>query len=100
MSENLRSVSVSLNEMDLKKLDILKSRFGYKKNIEMIRYLMTDAIEKIISEPMFQKENEDLIEEADAAINGPNERCTNPMHHHPPPQEEKVPPIISASPYA
>lgn len=88
MSENLRSATLNFNETDLKKLEILKSRFGYRKNIEMIRYLMTEAIERMLEEPMFQKGSEtELIDEANAAI------CKNPMHQS---QAQKVPNIVNA----
>lgn len=82
MSDGIKSVTITFNETDLKKLEVLKNRFGYKKNVDIVRYLMTVAIEKILDEPIYKRFNEDMEREYENEHDGQTQRQT---------KKEKVP---------
>lgn len=52
--------SVTLDELDIRKLEILKKRYGYSKNVEMIRYLLTCEVEKVFDKMDEQEKVEKL----------------------------------------
>lgn len=45
------SVTIKFNEIDAQKMDFLRKRLGYKKNVELLRYLMTTETERVLTEP-------------------------------------------------
>lgn len=47
---------IKLTSEDMKKLKVLKNRFGYSKNPEIIRYLIN-----IVIEDMFEKDTEKIL---------------------------------------
>jgi hypothetical protein len=47
---------IKLNSKDMDKLKVLKNRFGYSKNPEMIRYLIN-----VVIEDMFEKDTEKIM---------------------------------------
>lgn len=47
---------IKLNSKDMDKLKVLKNRFGYSKNPEIIRYLIN-----IVTEDMFEKDTEKIM---------------------------------------
>lgn len=68
-----KKISLLLDKGDVSKLEILKRRFMFSEDIDVIRYLLTEAIEHIaleIREMEQQQQNLQL------------KKCTNPAHSH------------------
>jgi len=49
-------VTINLNEIDVQKIKFLKNRLGYKKNIDLVRYLVTVEVERILQDPGIKRQ--------------------------------------------
>lgn len=63
---------LTLDEKDVLKLNILKKRFGYSKNIELIRYLLTVEVEKMMIMIESEHEHDKLKDNQKEKINDVN----------------------------